>query len=188
MARNTGSVVLFLCGTPGVGKTTTADLIASECKLRHVELSRLIEEERLYDEWDEEMGCSVFDDDKVTEAVERIIEEHTQGRNKKHKNGLIFDFHSCGFIDDDALADKFDKIIVLHSETDVLYDRLEQRGYAEAKVRENVECEIFRVCLEEATDTFAEEKVVEMDSNSQSDLDVNVRNICNIVNELLNLQ
>lgn len=42
---------------------------------------------------------------------------------------------------------RFDLVVVLRCSTDALWSRLEQRHYTEAKIKENVECEIFQtVC------------------------------------------
>lgn len=38
------------------------------------------------------------------------------------------------------------QVVVLTSDNTVLYDRLIKRGYNNAKVQENIQCEIMRVC------------------------------------------
>lgn len=46
-------------------------------------------------------------------------------------------------------------MLVLQTENSVLWQRLEKRGYAEPKVRENVQCEIMHVIVEEARESYA---------------------------------
>lgn len=53
-----------------------------------------------------------------------------------------------------AHARWFDLVVVLQTDNGVLYERLEQRQYAQAKITENVECEIMMVLLQEAHDSY----------------------------------
>ena len=56
----------------------------------------------------------------------------------------------------------------------MLFKRLQARGYAEEKVRENTECEIFRVVLDEALENFSqlpEDHIIEIQSDTVEDLD-----------------
>jgi adenylate kinase len=45
-------------------------------------------------------------------------------------------------------------VVVLQTDNTVLYERLERRNYPQAKVTENVECEIMMVLLQEAHDSY----------------------------------
>merc|ERR1712187_923170 len=83
--------------------------------------------------------------------------------------GCAVDFHSAGFLPDDW----FDLVIVLRAETSVLYGRLEKRHYAEAKIKQNVEAEIFQTCLDEAREAFEESsvEVLELQHNSRKELE-----------------
>lgn len=38
--------------------------------MTHVELSKLITDQKLYSEWDYENNCSIFDEDKVLDYLE----------------------------------------------------------------------------------------------------------------------
>lgn len=87
--------------------------------------------------------------------------------------GLVVDFHSCDFFPERW----FDIILVLRAKTDVLYDRLVERGYSEKKRTENIECEIMQVVLEEAKEAYDEEIVHEVQSNTIEELDSNVDRI-----------
>lgn len=48
------------------------------------------------------------------------------------------------------------------------------RGYKESKLTNNVESEIFQVLLEEAKESYAEDKVIALKSNTIEDIDSNV--------------
>ena len=47
-------------------------------------------------------------------------------------------------------------------------------GYNQRKIQENMECEIMQVVLETARESYAEEIVVELPSNTVADMESNV--------------
>merc|ERR1719316_2099463 len=105
------------------------------------------------------MDCSIFDEDLVCDALENIIDD----------GGQAVDFHSAGFLPDNW----FDLVVVLRADTGVLSARLDKRHYTEAKIKENLEAEIFQVCLDEAREAFEEAegvRVVELANNTQEQL------------------
>lgn len=55
--------------------------------------------------------------------------------------------------------------------------RMHGRGYSSKKVSENVECEIMQVVLEEAKESYPEEAVHEVPSNTVEDLESNVSRV-----------
>ena len=58
--------------------------------------------------------------------------------------------------------------MVLRTDTDELWGRLEKRGYAEKKIKENIEAEIFMVVAEEAQDSYKED-IVKVSMMQKSD-------------------
>jgi len=78
---------------------------------------------------------------------------------------MIVDYHSSEFFPERF----FSHVIVLtcgREDTKILYERLEQRdGYTKEKIRQNVECEIFGECVEEAKEAYTGEGVVHVRSN-----------------------
>jgi hypothetical protein len=52
-------------GTPGTGKTTTCELVASATGMRYLNVGELVKKEELHNGWDEEFECWVIDEDKV---------------------------------------------------------------------------------------------------------------------------
>merc|ERR1712014_215388 len=142
-----------------MGKTTFCEELSAQLNLTHVEVGKLVREQKLYKEWDDDMDCSIFDEDMVCDALESVIEN----------GNCEVDFHSSGFLPEDW----FDLVIVLRADTNELYKRLENRHYAEAKIKQNVEAEIFQTCLEEAREAFEESsvEVLELQHNSQTELE-----------------
>jgi len=68
-------------------------------------------------------------------------------------------------------------VVVLGCETEVLYDRLRERGYKEDKVQENLDAEIMMVVAEEAREGFEEGVVVVLKSNSVEDMEGNAERV-----------
>lgn len=132
---------ILITGTPGTGKTTTAEAVAAAAGLQHVNVGAWVKERELHSGWDEEHQAYILDEDKVVDALEDLVSA----------GGAIVEHHSCDFFPERW----FDLVVVLQvSDTKTLYERLEGRGYPEAKVVENVQCEIMMVLLEEARESY----------------------------------
>ncbi len=56
---------ILVTGTPGTGKTTLCELVASSSGLRHVNVGELVAQQSLHSGWDEKFGCWLLDEDKV---------------------------------------------------------------------------------------------------------------------------
>ncbi|OEH78643.1 adenylate kinase isoenzyme 6 [Cyclospora cayetanensis] len=151
---------ILVTGTPGVGKTTFCQQLAEDLDLEHINVGKLISDESLFQEWDDELKCSIFDEDKVADRLNELLSS----------GGKLVDFHSCDFMEPSWFA----LVFVLRAETHIIYDRLAARHYSESKIQENVQSEIFQVLLDEATETFGEEKVTQLQSNVMDDLTTNI--------------
>jgi adenylate kinase len=61
--------VILMTGTPGTGKSTHAQLLASSSssgtEFVHINVSDLVKEKGFHEEWDEEWKTWVIDEDKV---------------------------------------------------------------------------------------------------------------------------
>lgn len=51
---------------------------------------------------------------------------------------------------------------------------LSRSGYNQKKITENIECEIMQVVLDEARESYSEDIVVELTSNSVEEMESNV--------------
>ena len=78
------------------------------------------------------------------------------------EGGKVVDFHSCEIFPERW----FDLVIALRAETHNIYDRLQARGYKQNKVTENVECEIMNVVIDDARESYRNEIIMELPSNS----------------------
>jgi adenylate kinase len=65
----------------------------------------------------------------------------------------------------------------LRCDSTILYDRLTARGYTGKKLEENMDSEIMQVLLDEARDSYKEEIVVELKSESNEDVEGNLERV-----------
>lgn len=85
------------------------------------------------------------------------------------EGGKVVDYHSCDFFPERW----FDLVLVLTTNTEILFDRLVSRGYAQNKIDENMECEIMRVVAESAAESYESEIVHIVPSNNIEDMENN---------------
>ncbi len=112
---------VLITGTPGSGKTTTAELVTlaaqtriqSTLQLRHIDVSSLVKEKGLHTGWNEDWQSYEIDEDKVVDELEPILA----------LGGVVIDHHGCDFFPERW----FDLVIVLQVDNGVLYERLQQR-------------------------------------------------------------
>ena len=130
---------ILVTGTPGVGKTATASLIAEALGLKHINVGDLIKQHKCHDGHDDTLDTHILDEDKLLDLMENMFKECADD-NK----GIVADYHSCELFPERW----FDLILVLRTKTDILYDRLTERGYSEKKRSENMEAEIMQVLLD----------------------------------------
>ena len=83
------------------------------------------------------------------------------------------DYHVCEIFPERW----FDLVLVLRTNTEVLFDRLSARGYNERKRSENMQAEIMQIILDEARESYAEEIVHEVVSNTVEEMDNNVSRV-----------
>lgn len=154
---------ILITGTPGTGKTSTARLLADATQLRHINVGDLVREKELHNGWDEEYESYIVNEDKLCDELEA----------RMSAGGNIVDYHSC-----DLFPERwFDLVVVLQTDNSVLHERLTSRGYGGKKLEGNMECEIMQVLLEEARESYKEEIVMPLASNSIEDLDHNVERL-----------
>ncbi|RDZ37735.1 MULTISPECIES: adenylate kinase family protein [Haloferax] len=137
---------VVVTGTPGTGKTTATERVAADLDLDVVHLNRLVKDEGLWTERDDERDTLVVDLDAARDELgdwDGIVESH-----------LAHHFEA-------------DRVVVLRCRPDVLEQRLLDRGEAEAKARENRESEALDVILGEAVEFHGEESVYEIDTTER---------------------
>ena len=112
--------------------------------------------------WDEEYQSHELEEDALLDLLEEEV--------GKSKGGYLVEHHVT-----DLFPERwFDLVMVLRCDNTQLYDRLSTRGYSGKKLEENIQCEIFQTVLEEAKESYREEVVVELPSNTEEDLASNL--------------
>lgn len=164
---------ILITGTPGVGKTSLARLLEDQLndefpgKFTLVQVSKLVVDQKLYRKWNEEFNVPEFDEDMLCDALEQSM----------YSGGQIIDFHSCSFFP----RSWFQAIVLLRANNTQIFDRLTERGYAERKIRENVEAEIFNVVFDEVYESFDKGLVVCLESNTVEEMQRNLECVVNVV-------
>lgn len=127
-----------LTGVPGSGKTTLARALAAR-GVRVVHLAELARDAGLLREKDEARGAFVVDMDELADAVDVAI-------GPGNDASVVVEGHFAHEMDADL-------VVLLRCDPLILVERLRARGYAEEKVRENVEAEALDVLAQEVLDT-----------------------------------
>lgn len=147
-------LTIALTGTPGTGKTEVSKKLEEE-GYRVLHLTEFIKEQQIPSERDEERNCDVVDMDALEEAIfEYQQQEHRNYNYSFFRNGLTFnDFHTSSaylpvlLIESHMAHYLCDLAIVLRTHPSMLKIRLDERGYPEKKVTENVLAESIDVVL-----------------------------------------
>jgi adenylate kinase len=132
-------------------------------KMQSIVIGDLVKQKRLYLEYDPEYDSHVLDEDALIQELEPLTHDPSRG--------LILEYHS----NDLFPSEWIDAVFVLRTDNTILYDRLVSRGYEGKKLQQNIECEIFQTILEEAREAF--DQVIELQSNSDQDMENNIRTI-----------
>ncbi|GHJ89644.1 hypothetical protein NliqN6_6046 [Naganishia liquefaciens] len=165
--------VILMTGTPGTGKSTTAALLASTSSipLKHLNISDIVKENSFHEGWDEEWSSWTLDEDRLLDYLEDVINP----RDAPATTGFIIDHHSPSMYPERWI----DLAVVLRTDNEILYRRLEERNYKPNKIQENVSAEIMEVIPAETRESYEAEIVVELRSDGVDDgeMDENVKRI-----------
>nr|OQO15746.1 hypothetical protein B0A51_15188 [Rachicladosporium sp. CCFEE 5018] len=156
---------IIITGTPGVGKTTHCDELASKTGLHHLSINDVVKKHNIGESSNdpEDPNTKIVDEDRLLDCIENDLEE----------GGQIIDWHACDLFPPSLI----DLVCVVRCDNKVLYDRLKARGYGEKKLQENMDCEIMEVLVQEARDAYDEEMIVELKSEEVEDVEKNVERI-----------
>ncbi|MBI2139333.1 AAA family ATPase [Candidatus Woesearchaeota archaeon] len=134
--------VIIITGSVCAGKTTLAKKICKKTGYAYGDVNLVIKRNHLRERFDAERRCFVVDEARLSKA---LLREIAAFRQKKAK-GIIFDSHMAQCLPRRSV----DLCIVARCGLKELAQRMKQRKYHQEKIRENLECEIFEVCLGEA--------------------------------------
>jgi len=133
--------VVIITGTPGTGKTTLAKQLAKKLNFHYLGVNKIIKKYKISEGYDKKRKTKIIDVKKLNKALIREINNY-----KKIKNGIVIDSHLSHH-----LPSKYvDLCIVTKCNLKILERRLKKKKYSKGKIRENLDVEIFDVCLNEA--------------------------------------
>ena len=135
--------IICVTGTPGTGKTTLSKKLAKIMNLYYLDVNKIISKYKLSERYDRKRKTKVIDTDKLNKKL--ILEIKNLKYNEKY-SGIIIDSHLSHY-----LPRKYvDFCIVTKCDIKELNKRLKKKKFHQSKIEENLEAEIFDVCLNEA--------------------------------------
>jgi len=141
-------MIVCVTGSVCAGKTRIAKIIARKYGLKYVDVNREIKKNKIYDGYDRDLKSYVVDIKKLKKFLIKLM--------NKNKN-LVLDSHLSHYLNKKYV----DLCVVVKCDIDILKKRLEKGKYNKRKIRENLDAEIFDVCLVEATELGHKVKVIE---------------------------
>lgn len=135
--------VICATGTPGTGKTTLSKKLANKLDFLYLDVNKIISRYTLSEGYDKKRKARVIDTNILNEKL--ILEIKTLKKNKKYR-GIIIDSHLSHY-----LPRKYvDFCIVAKCDINELNKRLKKKKFHQSKIKENIQAEIFDICLNEA--------------------------------------
>jgi len=132
--------VIVVTGTPGTGKTAVAKKIAQKKGYLYVDVNAIIRKYGLSEGYDKKRKTKLIDVKKLNAALVKEIRLHSK------EKGMVIDSHLSHYLPRKLV----DVCIVTKCALPVLQRRLKKRHYSSSKIRENLDSEIFGICLNEA--------------------------------------
>jgi len=129
---------ILITGTPGTGKTELAKELSLLLKKKVISTTKYAKKYSLFEDYDEKKDTYDVDTDKL---MSLLIEEV-----KKSEDILLIEGHLAHFFPSKHTS----VCLVCKTDLPILKKRLEERNYSKEKVRENLDSEIFDICLNEA--------------------------------------
>ena len=140
-------MLIALTGTPGTGKTSLSYLIRDRMPVVHIG----------------DMGDCFSSRDEARDSF--IVDMECVRERLKGFSGVV-EGHMSHLLEDAGL------VVVLRTHPDELRRRLELRGYAPDKIRENLEAEAMGLIVSEAIEMHGMDRVVEIDTTGKDVSDV----------------
>eukprot|EP00172_Hildenbrandia_rubra_P002210 Plantae.Rhodophyta-Hildenbrandia_rubra.ctg291.p2 GENE.Plantae.Rhodophyta-Hildenbrandia_rubra.ctg291~~Plantae.Rhodophyta-Hildenbrandia_rubra.ctg291.p2 ORF type:complete len:182 (-),score=23.96 Plantae.Rhodophyta-Hildenbrandia_rubra.ctg291:2456-3001(-) len=148
---------ILVTGTPGVGKSTLCRLLTPLLGCTHTDVGKFAISRNLTESYDVARKCHILNEDAVLDALEPLMAT----------GGVLLEHHSCDWFPERWIQ----LVVILRADTEVLYDRLMERGYHESKVQENIQAEVFQIAADEARESFPKVTTIEINNCSNLDKD-----------------
>jgi adenylate kinase len=153
-----GKRVILVTGTPCVGKTTVARLLAEKLNALYVNLTELALKRGLVLGKDEKRDTLVVDEQSMRRLTRKIVE------NCGEQTVVVDGHYAAGVVPEKPVTHVF----VLRRDPVELRRFMEKAGFTGNKLWENLAAEILDVCLVDALKAYGDEKVCEVDASGKS--------------------
>jgi adenylate kinase len=154
--------VILITGTPCVGKTSVARLLSSKLRALYVNLTDLALKEKLVQGKDKQRNSIIVDEDRMKKRLKELI-------TKSDKENVVVDGHYAVNVVPTNLVSL---VFVLRRDPVELRKLMEQSGFSEKKLHENLASEILDVCLVDALNVVGQRRVCEVNTTGKSVEDV----------------
>ncbi len=167
---------ICVSGTPGTGKTTLSKKLANKCDLYYLDVNKFVSQKRLYEGYDKKRKSKIVDIKKLNRGLLQFINyfKKNDGKirlldlrqlssarstatsslsklpgkiffNKKYY-GIIIDSHLSHYL----LRKYVNLCIITKCDITELNKRLKNKKFSKNKIKENIQSEIFDICLNES--------------------------------------
>jgi adenylate kinase len=150
--------VVLIMGTPCVGKTSVARLLAERLNALYINLTELAFKENLVLGRDEKRNTVIVDERRIKKAISKLVDgcgEQT----------VVVDGHYAASVVPKKVATH---VFVLRRDPVELRKFMEEAGFSGNKLWENLAAEILDVCLIDALNVYGSKKVCEIDASGKS--------------------
>lgn len=139
---------IIISGTPGTGKSTLAKVLVSKIKFKFLNIEPVLK--KISEGYDKKKYCKIINLKKFNQEIIKLI--------KKEKKDFIIASHLIHHLPKEYV----DLCLITQcSDLKALKKRLQKRKYSCKKIEENLQCEIFEICLSEARENGHKVLVVE---------------------------
>ena len=149
--------ITVITGTPGVGKSTLARLLAQRTRAQLLDLGKFVKQKKLYSKYDKKARSYVIDEPRVRRELQKYFSFH-------EKEELIIDTHTLGTF---FPANRRTIALVIRLDPLVLGHRLKLRQWSKEKIWDNVESELIDLSLFEAVRVLGRARVWELDATGK---------------------
>jgi len=139
--------VIIVTGSVGTGKTTLAERLSKKMNFEYLDVNRIIN--KISEGYDKKRKSKIIDIKKLNKYLIKEISNIKKNpiiKKSKKIQGIIIDSHLSHYLPKRYV----DLCVVTKCDLKKLEKRLKKREYSKDKVRENLDAEIFDICLEEA--------------------------------------
>ena len=164
--------IIIISGTPGTGKTTVSKRISEILGAAIISLNEITVSKKFILEYDKNRETYVVDFERLWPYILNQIEE----LNKINTTLLIIEGHFSDFVPDELI----DMAVILRCDPDILYKRLELRGYKPTKILENIQAEILGNCVNYMIQKKIRTPILEIDTSY-----LNVDDLAQLIIELI---